>query len=64
MSKSQNIRYSMQQCMQLAACTNCQSCADVCPAVQATGDGDLSALHRMKGLKKILKITNYFKNKK
>jgi heterodisulfide reductase subunit D len=41
--------------MQLAACTNCQSCADVCPAVQAAGDGDLSALYRMNGLQKILK---------
>ncbi len=50
-----NARYSMQQCMQMAACTNCQSCADVCPAVKAAGDGQLSALHRMKGLQQILK---------
>jgi heterodisulfide reductase subunit D len=41
--------------MQLAACTNCQSCADVCPAVKAAGNGDLSALYRMNGLQKILK---------
>ncbi len=45
----------MQQCMQMAACTNCQSCADVCPAVKAAGDGQLSALYRMNGLKQILK---------
>lgn len=45
----------MQQCMQMSACTNCQSCADVCPAVKAAGDGRLSALHRMKGLQQILK---------
>ena len=55
MSKSANSRYSMQQCMQMAACTNCQSCADVCPAVKAAGSGDLSALYRMEGLHKILK---------
>ncbi len=54
-NKSQNARYSMQQCMQMAACTNCQSCADACPAVKAAGDGQLSALHRMKGLQQILK---------
>ena len=54
-NKSQNARYSMRQCMQMAACTNCQSCADACPAVKAAGDGQLSALHRMKGLHQILK---------
>ncbi len=55
MNKAKNSRYSVQQCMQMAACTNCQSCADVCPAVKAAGDGQLSALHRMKGLQRILK---------
>lgn len=54
-NKAENARYSMQQCMQMSACTNCQSCADVCPAVKAAGDGQLSALHRMKGLQQILK---------
>ena len=53
-----NNRYSMQDCLQMAACTNCQSCADVCPAVKAAGDGQLSALHRMKGLRQILKSRN------
>ena len=46
--------YSVKQCLELAACTGCQACADVCPAVQASGDAELSALYRMKGLKKIL----------
>ena len=55
MNKTKNKRYTMQQCMQMAACTNCQSCADVCPAVKAAGDGQLSALYRMNGLKQILK---------
>ncbi len=55
MNSSNNKRYSARQCLQLSACTNCQFCADVCPAVQASGDGSLSALHRMKGLRQILK---------
>ena len=55
MNRPDNSRYSVQQYLQLAACTNCQSCADVCPAVKAAGDGDLSALYRMNGLQKILK---------
>lgn len=58
MNKTTNSRYSMQQCIQMAACTNCQSCADVCPAVKAAGDGNLSALYRMKGLKKIMRSRN------
>lgn len=58
MNKKANSRYSMQQCMQMAACTNCRSCADVCPAVNAAGDGRLSALHRMRGLQQILKSRN------
>lgn len=41
--------------MELEACTNCQACADICPAVSAAGDGDLSALFRMKGMKEIVK---------
>jgi heterodisulfide reductase subunit D len=50
MSKS---NYKVKQCLELAACTNCQACADVCPAVKAEGDGELSALYRMQGLKQI-----------
>lgn len=49
-----NETYSVRQCLQMGACTNCQACADVCPAVQAAGDGELSALFRMSGLKRIL----------
>ncbi|MFH2093825.1 MAG: (Fe-S)-binding protein [Pseudomonadota bacterium] len=58
MNNAKKSRYSMHQCLQMAACTNCQSCADVCPAVKAAGDGQLSALHRMKGLQQILKSRN------
>ncbi len=47
--------FSVQQLLEMAACTNCQMCADVCPAVKASQKGDLSAVARMQGLKKILK---------
>ncbi len=53
--KMANRDYSVRQLMELEACTNCQACADICPAVCAAGDGELSALFRMKGLKEILK---------
>jgi len=50
-----NQDYSVRQILEMEACTNCQICADVCPAVSASLKGDLSALYRMKGLKQILK---------
>jgi heterodisulfide reductase subunit D len=53
--KMGNRDYSVRQLMELEACTNCQACADICPAVSAAEDGELSALFRMKGLKEILK---------
>ena len=37
------------------ACTNCRLCADVCPAACAAMNGELSAVYRMKGLKRNLK---------
>ena len=37
------------------ACTHCRLCADVCPAAYAAADGELSAVFRMKGLKRRLK---------
>jgi heterodisulfide reductase subunit D len=37
------------------ACTNCRLCADVCPAACAAMNGELSAVYRMKGLKRHLK---------
>lgn len=49
-----NETYSVTQALQLAACTNCQSCVEVCPAVKASKDHELGALYRMKGLKKIM----------
>ena len=50
-----NQDYSVRQLLEMEACTNCQFCADVCPAVAASREGSLSAIHRMKGLKQILK---------
>jgi heterodisulfide reductase subunit D len=50
-----NQDYTVKQLIEMEACTNCQVCADVCPAVSASRRGELSALYRMKGLKQILK---------
>jgi len=50
-----NRDYSVRQLFEMEACTNCRICADVCPAVSASGYGELSAPYRMKGLKDILK---------
>jgi heterodisulfide reductase subunit D len=50
-----NKDYSVRQLLEIEACTNCQICADVCPAVTASSDGALSAVYRMKGLKEVLK---------
>ncbi|MFW6099656.1 MAG: (Fe-S)-binding protein, partial [Thermodesulfobacteriota bacterium] len=50
-----NRDYHLKQLLEMGACTNCQLCADVCPAVSASWDGELSAPHRMKGLSQRLK---------
>ncbi|MGC8490997.1 MAG: (Fe-S)-binding protein [Syntrophobacteraceae bacterium] len=47
--------YSVRQMFEMGACTKCRLCADVCPAVSASGDGMLSALSRMKGLRQFLR---------
>jgi len=50
-----NRDYSVRQLLEMEACTNCQFCADVCPAVSASQNGELSAVYRMRGLKQVLK---------
>ena len=50
-----NKDYSVRQLLEMEACTNCQVCADVCPAVSASEEGELSAVYRMRGLKDLLK---------
>lgn len=50
-----NQDYRIMQLLEMEACTNCRVCADVCPAVSASRDGELSAVYRMRGLRQILK---------
>ena len=50
-----NREYSVRQLMLMDACTNCQVCADVCPAVMASSDGYLSGVHRLGELRKIVR---------
>jgi heterodisulfide reductase subunit D len=48
-------KFTIRQLFEMDACTNCRLCADVCPAACAAKDGELSAVYRMKGLKRNLK---------
>ena len=50
-----NAHFTIRQLFEMDACTNCRLCADVCPAACAAMDGELSAVYRMKGLKRHLK---------
>ena len=36
--------YHIREIIQMAGCTNCRLCAEVCPAVNATNDGQLSGV--------------------
>ena len=53
-----NKDYNFRQILEIEACTNCQICANACPAVSATADGELSAVYRVDGIRKILKSRN------
>ena len=55
-----NKDYSIRQLIEMGACTHCQFCADVCPAVSASENVELSASYRMKGLSQILKHRSGF----
>ena len=50
-----NQDYNIRQLLEIDACTNCRGCADVCPAVLASEDGELSGVYRLKELKHILR---------
>jgi heterodisulfide reductase subunit D len=50
-----NHDYSVSQLIEMEACTNCQICAQICPAVSASRQGKLSAVYRISGLKDILR---------
>lgn len=52
--------YSVIQLLSMGACTNCQMCADVCPVVSASEDGELSAVFRIGGLRQLLKQRTVF----
>ena len=47
--------YSIKEILQLEACTNCCECANVCPAVSAAEDGQLSGVYRLAELRKIMR---------
>jgi heterodisulfide reductase subunit D len=42
-----NRLYSRSQLLSMEACTGCAACAEACPAVNASGDGELSGLYRL-----------------
>ena len=57
-----NRNFDFRQLLSLEACTNCQMCADVCPAVRASGEGELSSVYRLAELKKIVRArSGWFK---
>jgi len=47
--------YSIKGAIQLDACTNCCLCAEVCPAVTASNDVELSGVYRLRQLRKIMR---------
>ena len=50
-----NNEYNLKQLLLMDACTNCQVCADVCPAVSASANGRLSGAYRLRELGKIVR---------
>ncbi|UCE54224.1 MAG: (Fe-S)-binding protein [Desulfobacterales bacterium] len=51
--------YCIREIFQMEACTNCCLCADVCPAVSATQDGQLSGVYRLDELRKIMRSRSW-----
>ncbi len=47
--------FQIRQLLELDACANCRACADICPAVQASGQGELSGVVRLKWLRDMFK---------
>jgi heterodisulfide reductase subunit D len=47
--------YTINEIFQMEACSNCRQCADVCPAVSATQDGQLSGVYRLIELRKLMR---------
>jgi heterodisulfide reductase subunit D len=47
--------YSIKELFQMEACTNCCLCAQVCPAVSAAQDAQLSGIYRLTELRKLMR---------
>lgn len=47
--------YSIMEILQMDSCTGCSMCADVCPAVLAAEDGQLSGAYRLNELRRIMR---------
>lgn len=47
--------FSLNEIIQIDACTNCMLCAEVCPAVSITQDGHLSGMYRLERLRRLLR---------
>lgn len=61
--------YHIGQILQMDACTGCSICADVCPAVSATLDRQLSGIYRLEVLRRIMRsrkgiFSNFFLNRR
>jgi heterodisulfide reductase subunit D len=55
--------YSIKELIQMEACTNCCLCADVCPAVSAAEDGQLSGAYRLIEMRKLMRSRSGFLQK-
>ena len=55
--------YSIMDILQMDACTGCSLCTDVCPAVSATGNGQLSGVYRLNELRRIIRSRSGFLQK-
>jgi len=47
--------YTIAEIIQMEGCTNCAMCAEVCPAVSATQDGQLSGVYRLVELRRLMR---------
>jgi len=55
--------YHISEILQMEACTNCCLCAEVCPAVNASGDGHLSGVYRLAQMRNIMRSRKGFLKK-
>ena len=55
--------YHIIEILQMEGCTNCCLCAEVCPAVNAAGDGHLSGVYRLAQMRNIMRSRKGFLKK-